>query len=58
MIKKFLVILMFLNVAFVKAQHNDPLITKDTLAQQKWVDSLLNKMTVEEKIGQLFKFAE
>ena len=48
---------MFLNVAFVKAQHNDPLITKDTLAQQKWVDSLLNKMTVEEKIGQLFMVA-
>ena len=51
MIKKFLVILMLLNVVFVKAQSNDPLITKDTLAQQKWVDSLLNKMTVEEKIG-------
>ncbi|MBG7630657.1 MAG: beta-N-acetylglucosaminidase, partial [Bacteroidetes bacterium] len=57
MIKKFLVILMLLNVVFVKAQSNDPLITKDTLAQQKWVDSLLNKMTVEEKIGQLFMVA-
>ncbi|RXP63533.1 beta-N-acetylglucosaminidase [Lutibacter sp. HS1-25] len=54
MIKKLLVIVVFLNVAFVKAQHNDPLISNDTLAQQQWVDALLQKMSIEEKIGQLF----
>jgi len=57
MIKKLLVILMLFNIVFVKAQSNDPLMTKDTLAQQRWVDSLLSKMTVEEKIGQLFMVA-
>ena len=48
---------MLFNIVFVKAQSNDPLMTKDTLAQQRWVDSLLSKMTVEEKIGQLFMVA-
>lgn len=36
-----------------KAQVN-PLITKDTLAQQTWVDAAYEKMTVKERIGQLF----
>jgi len=38
----------------LRAQNSDPLMTKDSLAQTKWVDSILNKMTVGEKIGQLF----
>ena len=38
----------------MRAQNSDPLMTKDSLAQTKWVDSILGKMTVEEKIGQLF----
>ena len=54
MIKNILIICMFLHVVFINAQQNDPLITKDTLAQQIWVDSLLNTMTIDEKIGQLF----
>lgn len=40
------------------AQHgslsNYPLQTKDTLAQEKWVDSLYNDMSLKEKVGQLF----
>ena len=39
------------------AQTKDPLISRDTIAQQKWVDSLLNNMTVDQKIGQLFMVA-
>ena len=39
------------------AQINDPLITKDTLAQQKWVDTLMSHMSVDQKIGQLFMVA-
>ncbi|HLT33188.1 MAG TPA: glycoside hydrolase family 3 N-terminal domain-containing protein, partial [Aquaticitalea sp.] len=31
-----------------------PLLAKDAIAQQKWVDSLYNAMTLEERIGQLF----
>jgi beta-glucosidase-like glycosyl hydrolase/CubicO group peptidase (beta-lactamase class C family) len=45
---------MVFTVAFLKAQNTDPLKTKDTLAQNKWVDTLLNNMTIDEKIGQLF----
>ncbi|WCO00926.1 glycoside hydrolase family 3 N-terminal domain-containing protein [Psychroserpens ponticola] len=33
---------------------NHPLYAKDIQAQQKWVDSLYNDMSLEEKIGQLF----
>ncbi len=38
----------------IQAQNVDPLATKDTLAQTKWVDSVLNSMTIDAKIGQLF----
>ena len=54
MIKKLLFIFILLNCVFLKAQVSDPLMTKDNLAQNKWVDSLMNKMTIDEKIGQLF----
>jgi len=57
MIKKLLILVLLFNVSFGKAQNNDPLIVKDSVAQYKWVDSLLNKMTVDEKIGQLFMVA-
>ncbi|MFK8272682.1 glycoside hydrolase family 3 N-terminal domain-containing protein [Capnocytophaga canimorsus] len=36
------------------AQQTHPLLDKDAVAQQKWVDSIYNKMTLDEKIGQLF----
>src|SRR5690554_3790168 len=36
------------------SQTTNPLVTKDALAQQQWVDSLYNQMTLEEKVGQLF----
>ncbi len=45
---------MLFSVAFLKAQSTDPLKAKDTLAQNKWVDTLLNNMSIDEKIGQLF----
>ncbi|WP_178985667.1 glycoside hydrolase family 3 N-terminal domain-containing protein [Winogradskyella helgolandensis] len=32
----------------------NPLLSKDPIQQQKWVDSLYTSMTIEEKIGQLF----
>ncbi|MDO6491458.1 MULTISPECIES: glycoside hydrolase family 3 N-terminal domain-containing protein [unclassified Cellulophaga] len=32
----------------------DPLITKDSLLQKKWVDAQYNAMTLDEKVGQLF----
>ena len=52
--KKIFILLLCLYSVFLKAQIVDPLITKDTLAQQEWVEPLLKSMTLDEKIGQLF----
>ncbi|WP_196885032.1 glycoside hydrolase family 3 N-terminal domain-containing protein [Aureivirga sp. CE67] len=53
--KKILSLLLFIFfIANAFSQQNNPLITKDSEKQQKWVDSVLQKFTVEEKIGQLF----
>ncbi|WP_111709266.1 glycoside hydrolase family 3 N-terminal domain-containing protein [Lutibacter citreus] len=57
MIKKILFIVLVLNSAFFKAQTIYPLQTKDSIAQQKWVDSVYDGMSVEERIGQLFMVA-
>lgn len=44
----------FLISIFTYAQQPDPLRTKDAEKQQQWVDSIYNKMTADQKIGQLF----
>ncbi|TYA59057.1 glycoside hydrolase family 3 N-terminal domain-containing protein [Formosa maritima] len=36
------------------SQNNNPLLSKDVAAQNKWVDSLYKNMSLEEKVGQLF----
>lgn len=36
------------------SQHLDPLYTEDYEAQNRWIDSIMETMTVEEKIGQVF----
>ena len=54
MIKKIVYIFIVLNSAYFQAQNFDPLVTNDAEAQIKWVDTLLNTMTIDEKIGQLF----
>ena len=36
------------------SQDNNPLVKKDANSQNKWVNSLYNNMSLEEKIGQLF----
>jgi len=54
MIKKVLFILFVLNCVFLQAQNIEPLIANDSLAQTKWVDTLMSKMTIDDKIGQLF----
>ncbi len=46
--------MLLFTVPFLKAQNGDPLLVKDSLAQQKWVDTLINNMTIDDKIGQLF----
>jgi beta-N-acetylhexosaminidase len=54
MSKKILLIVFVFNCALLHAQLTDPLVAKDSVAQTKWVDTLLNNMTIDEKIGQLF----
>ncbi len=48
-------------ISFVVISHasysqlnTNPLLAKDPIKQQRWVDSLYNKMTLQEKVGQLF----
>ncbi|MEE9409232.1 MAG: glycoside hydrolase family 3 N-terminal domain-containing protein [Polaribacter sp.] len=51
------ILLLVLCIAFgynFAAQSVDPLRTKDFEAQQVWVDSIMNSMSIDEKIGQLF----
>ena len=36
------------------AQQPDPLLSKTPQLQQKWVDSVFNTLSVDQKIGQLF----
>ena len=50
------VLLLFL-IAFVctlQSQRIDPLRTRDFEAQEIWVDSIMNNMSIDEKIGQMF----
>ncbi|PNW27915.1 glycoside hydrolase family 3 N-terminal domain-containing protein [Formosa algae] len=50
----FLSIIFFsIHLSFSQNSTN-PLVTKDAIAQQKWVDSVYNKLSLQEKIGQLF----
>ncbi|WKK65210.1 glycoside hydrolase family 3 N-terminal domain-containing protein [Lutimonas zeaxanthinifaciens] len=44
-------------VGLTLQSQTDPLKTKDSIAQDKWVDSIMRTMSVEEKIGQLFMVA-
>ena len=37
--------------------QTDPLKTKDSIAQDRWVDSIMRTMTIDQKIGQLFMVA-
>ena len=36
------------------SQNENPLVQNNDIAQQKWVDSIYNSMTLEEKVGQLY----
>ncbi|CAI8302190.1 MAG: Beta-hexosaminidase [Flavobacterium sp. SCGC AAA160-P02] len=54
MLKKLLFFILFSLTFNLFSQHLDPLRTEDYYAQEKWVDSILNSMTIDHKIGQLF----
>lgn len=52
----FLVVFVLVS-SFLQAQDTNPLSTKDTNTQKKWVDSIYKKLTLDDKIGQLFMVA-
>ena len=54
MLKKLLFISLLVIYVSTCGQNLDPLRTEDYYAQEKWVDSILSPMTIDEKIGQLF----
>ena len=51
--RRIFVVIAVLCVGFVNGQSIDPLVTSDAKAQKKWVNNILEKMTIDEKIGQL-----
>mgnify|MGYP001248153353 CR=1 FL=1 len=54
MLKKLLFFVFFCLTFNLFGQYLDPLRTEDYYAQEKWVDSILNSMTIDQKMGQLF----
>ena len=54
MFKRLLFISFLLLAVNTYGQNLDPLRTEDYYAQEKWVDSILSSMSIDEKIGQLF----
>ena len=54
MIRIFILFILILSVQKLNSQTVDPLISEDYQNQEKWVDSIYNKLTLDEKIGQLF----
>ncbi|SKB32690.1 beta-glucosidase [Salegentibacter holothuriorum] len=51
---KILLLTCFLFVFSQLNAQNNPLLTNDIDAQEKWVDSVYNSLSIQEKIGQLF----
>ena len=54
--KKILLYLIIL-LAYNASAQIDPLQTKDSVAQLRWVDSVMKTMSIDQKIGQLFMVA-
>ncbi|VAW25063.1 Beta-hexosaminidase, partial [hydrothermal vent metagenome] len=52
--KKLLIISIFLIFATNYGQQIDPLLSTDINKQEKWVENIMSKLTLNEKIGQLF----
>ena len=51
----FLIVVSFFSILQIFSQSSsNPLITQDTQAQKKWVDSVYNSMSLAEKVGQLY----
>ncbi len=49
-----LLLIIFISFQSSAQKSVNPLLTKDVLGQQKWVDSIYNSMDTRQRIGQLF----
>ena len=47
-------IFLFISVIGFSQNQQDPLLAEDPIAQQKWVDSTYNSLSLKEKIAQLY----
>ncbi len=54
MLKRIVITILLLFPIINSAQSLDPLRAKDAEAQEKWVNSILDSLTIDQKIGQLF----
>lgn len=52
--RSYLIIFLTLFSFFLAKGQSNPLVTKDSIAQQRWVNITYEKMTLNEKLGQLF----
>ncbi len=52
--KEIFVVVLLMLANFASAQNLDPLLRLDTRAQEQWVDSIMQSMSIDQKIGQLF----
>ncbi|MEW7277550.1 glycoside hydrolase family 3 N-terminal domain-containing protein [Aquimarina sp. 2201CG1-2-11] len=52
--KNYILFIIFVVSFKLYSQVESPLLAKDSQAQKMWVDSVYNKMTLKEKVGQLF----
>jgi len=52
--KKLILLGVFLTLTTSYGQQSEPLLTSDVREQQVWVDRLMKKLTINQKIGQLF----
>lgn len=52
--KKLIITSIFLFIAIGYGQQIDPLLTSDVKNQEEWVNGIMNKLTLKQKIGQLF----
>ena len=50
----FSVLILIISYSSLAQKTTNPLLTKDVKAQQKWVDSIYNSLTLTEKVGQLY----
>nr|WP_233194515.1 glycoside hydrolase family 3 N-terminal domain-containing protein [Aquimarina sp. I32.4] len=54
MIVKYISFLIFFITFGANAQLDDPLLVNDIEDQKRWVDNVYNRMTLKQKVGQLF----